>query len=252
MIPEVPSRGSVGASGDLAPLAHLALPLVGEDERAFRASCSPGRMRSPGPGWSRCGCRRRKGSRSSTARSSWARSRRSGSCGRRGSRRPRTSPALCRSTRSRARERASSAASTSCVPLPGPGRVGREHPPAARRLGDRRGPPLVRPRPGRVLAALRRPGARRVPGPARLRRAHRRRRAERGDRQPARLRRRGDDVSNGNFHGQPVAFALDALAMAVSELASISERRTERLVNPRSPTVCPRSSRPTAGSTPGS
>jgi histidine ammonia-lyase len=39
-------------------------------------------------------------------------------------------------------------------------------------------------------------------------------------------------VSNGNFHGQPLAFALDTLAMAVSELANISERRVERLVNP--------------------
>ena len=39
-------------------------------------------------------------------------------------------------------------------------------------------------------------------------------------------------VSNGNFHGQPLAFALDALAMATSELANISERRIERLVNP--------------------
>jgi len=39
-------------------------------------------------------------------------------------------------------------------------------------------------------------------------------------------------VSNGNFHGQSLAFALDALAMAVSELANISERRIERLVNP--------------------
>ncbi|HUQ22420.1 MAG TPA: histidine ammonia-lyase [Gaiellaceae bacterium] len=39
-------------------------------------------------------------------------------------------------------------------------------------------------------------------------------------------------VSNGNFHGQPLAFALDVLAMAVSELANISERRVERLVNP--------------------
>ncbi len=39
-------------------------------------------------------------------------------------------------------------------------------------------------------------------------------------------------VSNGNFHGQPLAFALDALAMAVAELANISERRIERLVNP--------------------
>src|SRR5438132_43444 len=39
-------------------------------------------------------------------------------------------------------------------------------------------------------------------------------------------------VSNGNFHGQPLAFALDAMAMAVAELANISERRVERLVNP--------------------
>jgi histidine ammonia-lyase len=39
-------------------------------------------------------------------------------------------------------------------------------------------------------------------------------------------------VSNGNFHGQPLAFGLDALAMACSELANISERRVERLVNP--------------------
>jgi len=39
-------------------------------------------------------------------------------------------------------------------------------------------------------------------------------------------------VSAGNFHGQPLAFALDVLAMATAELASISERRTERLVNP--------------------
>jgi histidine ammonia-lyase len=39
-------------------------------------------------------------------------------------------------------------------------------------------------------------------------------------------------VSNGNFHGQPLAFALDTLAMAVAELANISERRLERLVNP--------------------
>jgi histidine ammonia-lyase len=42
----------------------------------------------------------------------------------------------------------------------------------------------------------------------------------------------GEIVSAGNFHGQPVAFALDVLGMAVSELANISERRTERLVNP--------------------
>src|ERR671936_828854 len=35
LLPVVPSRGSVGASGDLAPLAHLALPLVAEGEAWF-------------------------------------------------------------------------------------------------------------------------------------------------------------------------------------------------------------------------
>lgn len=39
-------------------------------------------------------------------------------------------------------------------------------------------------------------------------------------------------ISAGNFHGQPVALAMDYLAIAVSELANISERRIERLVNP--------------------
>ncbi len=39
-------------------------------------------------------------------------------------------------------------------------------------------------------------------------------------------------VSNGNFHGQPVAMGLDCLAIACAELANISERRTERMVNP--------------------
>jgi histidine ammonia-lyase len=39
-------------------------------------------------------------------------------------------------------------------------------------------------------------------------------------------------ISGGNFHGQPVALALDAAAMAIAELANISERRVEQLVNP--------------------
>ena len=42
----------------------------------------------------------------------------------------------------------------------------------------------------------------------------------------------GDIISGGNFHGEPLAFALDFLAIALSALAGISERRLERLVNP--------------------
>ena len=40
-------------------------------------------------------------------------------------------------------------------------------------------------------------------------------------------------ISAGNFHGQPLALAFDYLGMAISELANISERRIERLVNPK-------------------
>jgi histidine ammonia-lyase len=42
----------------------------------------------------------------------------------------------------------------------------------------------------------------------------------------------GEVLSGGNFHGEPLAFALDFLAIALSALAGISERRLERLVNP--------------------
>ena len=39
-------------------------------------------------------------------------------------------------------------------------------------------------------------------------------------------------ISSGNFHGQPMALAFDFLGIALAEMASVSERRTERLVNP--------------------
>lgn len=39
-------------------------------------------------------------------------------------------------------------------------------------------------------------------------------------------------ISGGNFHGQPIALAMDHLSVCASELANISERRIERLVNP--------------------
>src|SRR5215471_15129983 len=42
----------------------------------------------------------------------------------------------------------------------------------------------------------------------------------------------GDVISGGNFHGAPLAFALDYAAIAIADLMSMSERRTDRLVNP--------------------
>lgn len=43
----------------------------------------------------------------------------------------------------------------------------------------------------------------------------------------------GDIFSGGNFHGQPVAIAMDTLGIAMAEYANVSERRIERMVNPQ-------------------
>jgi histidine ammonia-lyase len=46
------------------------------------------------------------------------------------------------------------------------------------------------------------------------------------------LREGGDILSGGNFHGEPLALVMDYLGIAASELANFSERRLERMVNP--------------------
>ncbi len=57
----------------------------------------------------------------------------------------------------------------------------------------------------------------------------------------------GDVLSGGNFHGAPLALALDYAAIAVTDLMSISERRTDRLVNPDSSEGLPPFLTPYAG-----
>ncbi len=42
----------------------------------------------------------------------------------------------------------------------------------------------------------------------------------------------GEVISGGNFHGEPLAFVMDSLGMALAEIASLSERTIDRLVNP--------------------
>lgn len=49
---------------------------------------------------------------------------------------------------------------------------------------------------------------------------------------PVVLPEAGEVASTGNFHGQPLAFAADFCAIALADLASISERRTDRLMDP--------------------
>jgi len=54
VLPVVPERGSVGASGDLAPLAHLALTLIGEGEAFYRGERLPSRQALAKAGLSPC------------------------------------------------------------------------------------------------------------------------------------------------------------------------------------------------------
>ena len=240
LLPRVPARGSVGASGDLAPLAHLALPLVGEGGPASTASSTRARMPWPrrpradqaggqgrpladqrhavhgGDGRPRAGARTwlartadlacalsleaLQGSRRASTRRSTRPARTPGR-----SPRPRTSSACSRAPRSSSR----TAGATRCKT------------------------------PTRSLRAS---GSRREPRPARLRRGDRRRRAERLDRQPARARRRGTRRLERQLPRPAARLRSRPPAMAVAELANISERRVERLVNPALSTACRRSS----------
>ena len=62
IIPLVPEQGSVGASGDLCPMAHLALVLIGLGEADYQGRRMSGPRPWAGPGWPRSGWRRARGS----------------------------------------------------------------------------------------------------------------------------------------------------------------------------------------------
>ena len=232
VLPRVPARGSVGASGDLAPLAHLALPLVGEGQAWFDGTLLRVRTRSRAAGLepirlaAKEGLSLINGTQFMAAMASLAlvRANRLGA-----DRRSRVRP-LTRGVAGVADE------------LP-PGNPRSEALARAARLGRERAAPAgglldhrVAPRCDKVQDAYSLRCAPQVHGASRdlldnvettvaieLNAA---------TDNPLVLVDEGLVVSNGNFHGQPLAFGLDTLAMAVAELANISERRVERLVNP--------------------
>jgi histidine ammonia-lyase len=232
VLPEVPSRGSVGASGDLAPLAHLALPLVGEGrahvdgelldgaEALARVGLSPVRLRAK-EGLSLVNGTQFMGA---FAALGLVRARRLSvaadvACAlsvdalqaSRDSFRPRIHELRP------LRGQASSAANILTL-LEGSSII------EAHRWCDR------------VQDAYSLRCAAQVHGASRdlLDYIEYTTRVElnAATDNPLVLPDEGALLSNGNFHGQPLGFALDALTIAVSELGSISERRTERLVNP--------------------
>ena len=233
VLPLVPAQGSVGASGDLAPLSHLALGLMGEGrvrvrgrERAAADALRSARIRPAALG-AKEGLALINGVQMSVAVGGLA---------------LRRALALARTAdlvgaASLDASRGSDAAfDRRIVGRPAASRRAQERGQPARpapRERDPRVAPGLRPRAGQLRAALHAAGPRR--GARRLRARPRgpRARDEQRHRQPARcFAGRGDIVSGGNFHGAPVGLVLDYAAVAATDLASISERRIEKLVNP--------------------
>ena len=228
--PAVPSRGSVGASGDLAPLAHVALALIGEGQAEFRGEILPGAE-----------ALRRAGLEPLTLAAKEGISLINGT----------QAMLAIGCLEAEAAATMVEAADVAC----------------AMTLDALRGTPRafdpriheVRPHPGQVESAakLRRLlegseirashlACKRVQDAYSLRCAPQAHGAVRDALREARrvftveLNSATDNplvfgeeiLSGGNFHGEPVGFQLDFLAVALAALSAISERRVDRLVNP--------------------
>jgi histidine ammonia-lyase len=232
LLPRVPSRGSVGASGDLAPLAHLALPLIGEGEAWAEGELLPGADALRRVGLEPLELRAKEGLSLINGTQFMA------AFGALGAVRAR-----------RLAVAADIACALSVEALQGSRQSFR---PEVQALRPLRGQAAAAENVRRLLEGSTVMESHRWCG--RVQDAYSLRCAPQvhgacrdvlsfveetvtvelnaATDNPLVLVDSGEIVSNGNFHGQPLAFALDFLAMAVSELANISERRTERLVNP--------------------
>lgn len=233
VLPVVPEKGSVGASGDLAPMAHMALPLIGLGEVLLHGERLPSRIALQRLGWDSLdleageGLALVNGTQLMTALG-----------------------ALAVHDAENLSKIADIAASMSLEVLMG-SRM--EFDPRIHR---------VRPHPGQAKAAhnMRRithnseiisshKDCSRVQDAYTLRCSPQVHGASKdtirycrevieiemnsATNNPLIFADSGDLLLGGNFHGQPVALAMDFLGIALAELADISERRIERLVNPQ-------------------
>jgi len=232
VLPRVPSRGSVGASGDLAPLAHLALPLVGEGRAWFEGSLFGGAEAIAAAGLepatlgAKEGLSLINGTQFMAAMAALALVR--------AWRLARTADLACALSLE-----ALQGSRTSFHPAIHRARPLQGQLDSAANLHHLlEGSAIIESHRwcDRVQDAYSLRCAPQVHGASRdlLAHVHSTVAVElnAATDNPLVLVEEGIVVSNGNFHGQPLAFGLDALALAVSELASISERRVERLVNP--------------------
>ena len=232
VLPHVPSRGSVGASGDLAPLAHLALPLVGEGQAWLNGELLSGADALAGAGLEPTRLEAKEGLSLINGTQFMAATLALGLV--RARRLARAADVACAlSVESLQGSRTSYLPQIQALrPLRGQGDA------AANVLRLLEGSAIIEAHRwcDKVQDAYSLRCAPQVHGASRdlLDYAEYTVSVELNAATDNPLVLVEDDVlvSNGNFHGQPLAFALDALAMAAAELASISERRLERLVNP--------------------
>ncbi|MBK9517323.1 MAG: histidine ammonia-lyase [Anaeromyxobacter sp.] len=234
VVPVVPERGSVGASGDLAPLAHLALVLIGEGQATVEGQRLPGREALARAGLAPVVLEPKEGLALVNGTQAMS--------------------AVGALTLRRAERLCALADLAGAMTLEG---LSGSHRPFAAEIQAARG------QPGQVASAARLrallagseinaahqgPGCHRVQDPYSLRcmpqvhgaardgvgfcRGVLAREINAATDNPLVFPDLGEIVSGGNFHGQPVSLALDVLAIATSHLATISERRVEQLVNP--------------------
>jgi histidine ammonia-lyase len=232
VLPRVPARGSVGASGDLAPLAHLALPLVGEGEATVDGRLMSGAEALKAVGLtpvrlaSKEGLSLINGTQFMTAMATLILIR--------AQRLARTADVACAMSLE-----ALKGTPTSFHPAIHEARPHRGQLASAanlRRLLDASAIVESHRWCDKVQDAYSLRCAPQVHGASRDLLDYVARTVEvevnAATDNPLVLVAEGQIVSNGNFHGQPVAMGLDCMAIACAELANISERRTERLVNP--------------------
>jgi len=232
LVPHVPARGSVGASGDLAPLAHLALPLVGEGEAWVEGRRLPGAEALAAVDLAPVRLASKEGLSLINGTQFMAGMAALGLL--RARRLARTADIACAQSLEALRGSQTSfiAPIHAARPLVGQGDSAAN----VRQLLE--GSAIIESHRwcDKVQDAYSLRCAAQVHGASRdlLDYVERTVSVEvnAATDNPLVLVDEGMVVSNGNFHGQPVAFALDALVLAVAELASISERRVERLVNP--------------------
>jgi histidine ammonia-lyase len=232
VLPVVPEQGSLGASGDLAPLAHLALPLIGEGEVTYEGERMPAAMALEKTGLHPLGLEPKEGLSLVNGTQGML------------------AVGVLAAHRGRALAKAADVAAAMTV----------EAVLATDRSFDER-LHRVRPHPGQAASAS---NLRELLAGSQIVASHRQSEHLVQDAYSLRCAPQvhgayrdvlgfaegvltvemgsvsdnpivledGEVLSGGNFHGQPVAVALDALAAATVGLASISERRLYRLLDP--------------------